>query len=169
MVCWDVEKMFDRMPREFIWESMRKVGVDEGIIAAAQSTLLDTNCVLHVEGLQRKVNVAPGSAQGTSLGPVPCLFFFLPILDLWAKRMETRSITTVVENENGDREELSAGLNNFADDAMLVLSSEEETATVVAEFICRARRNIPNHGPQSKLGRPAGQVEVGHRARASQT
>jgi hypothetical protein len=51
VVCWDVEKMFDRTPREFIWESMRKVGVDVGMIEAVQSTLLDTNCALHVEGM----------------------------------------------------------------------------------------------------------------------
>jgi hypothetical protein len=56
VIAWDICKCFDKIPREFIWASMRKMGVDEGMISAVASTLVDTACVfLHVEGVQETV------------------------------------------------------------------------------------------------------------------
>jgi hypothetical protein len=61
--------MFDKIPREHVWSSTRKMGVHEGMIQAVMSTLLNTECVLHVEGVAKAVKMRQGSAQGTSLGP----------------------------------------------------------------------------------------------------
>jgi hypothetical protein len=57
IIYWDIKKCFDRIPREFIWASMRKMGVCEHMVAAARATLDGTSCELDVEGVQRTVQM----------------------------------------------------------------------------------------------------------------
>jgi hypothetical protein len=102
IICWDAIKCFDRLPREFMWKSMQKVGVHPEMIKAAQSTLKGTVCELNVEGERRTVRMRQGSAQGTSLGPTLCLYFFLPILKLWVAKQEGKLTTTNVDS-NGEQ------------------------------------------------------------------
>jgi hypothetical protein len=96
VIAWGICKCFDKIPRGFTWASMRKMGVDEGTISAVASTLVDTECVLHVEGIQETVHMKQGTAQGTSLGPVLCLHFhfLLPMLNLWHDKIQSRHTTT---------------------------------------------------------------------------
>jgi hypothetical protein len=88
LVLWDVVKMFDRIPKEHIWTSMRLLGVDARMIQAVQSTLKGTKCVLEVDGINTEVNMVEGSGQGTKLGPMLCNLFMLPILEQWMEHMQ---------------------------------------------------------------------------------
>jgi hypothetical protein len=136
VICWDCIKCFGRLPREFTWKSTRKVGVNEEMIAAVQATLMGTTCQLNVEGETRQVQMRQGSAQGTSLRPTPCLYFFLPILKLWVKRQQGNTPTTKVDvQEDGRTIEVGTGINNFADDTMMVVTSEQEVTRITREFV----------------------------------
>ena len=77
---FDIQKYFDRLPRRFIWESMKKCVVAEKMTRVVKSTLDGAKCVLHIDGETREVNMNDGSGQGTSLGPTLASFAILPIL-----------------------------------------------------------------------------------------
>jgi hypothetical protein len=113
VIAWDLEKCFDRVPREHVWTSMQKMGVDKGMIEAVQSTLKETECILHVEGTQKKVQMKQESAQGTSLlGPVLCLYFLLKMLNLWHEKLQPNHTTTTYTTPTGNKE-VKTSLNNF--------------------------------------------------------
>jgi hypothetical protein len=61
---FDVKKCFDVIPRGHIWKSMRKMGVSPKMIEAAQSTLHNSSCELHVDGEKANVTMKDGTAQG---------------------------------------------------------------------------------------------------------
>jgi hypothetical protein len=122
---------------------MRKMGVHEGMIQAMMSTLLNAECVLHVEGVTKAVKMWQGSAQGTSLGPVLCLYFMLPILNLWHGKIQKERTTTFVDTTEGTAE-VKTSLNNFADGTMMVVGSETEARKLVrafTEYIENSRAN----------------------------
>jgi hypothetical protein len=134
VICWNAIKCFDRLPREFTWKSMQKVGVHPEMTQAVQATLEGTACEVNVEGEIRTFRTRQGSAQGTSLGPAPCLYFFLPILKLWVTKQEGRTTTTNVDS-NGKQNKVGTGINNFADDTMMIVTSEEEVTRITREFV----------------------------------
>ena len=137
VILWDAIKCFDKIPRDYIWKSMAKVGVDEHMIEAAKSTLKDTDCILTVEGVQRCFNMEQGSAQGTALGPCLCLYFFLPILKLWVEKVKHSTPSTYVLQDESETE-VGTHINNFADDTMMIVESEDAAKKKVcmfAEFI----------------------------------
>ena len=129
-IFWDLCKAFDTIPREFIWLSMRKMGVEEKMIRAVQATLKGTECWMTVDGVTRKVPMAQGSAQGTSLGPTLFLYFFLPILDRFNEKM--KQFHTYTHTKDGER--FSTFLHNFADDTLMLTGSREDTVKVIQAF-----------------------------------
>jgi hypothetical protein len=89
LVLFDIIKCFDRIKRAHIWTSMRTMGISEKMIRVVQSTLKNTTAILHVEGEQRQVNIQEGTGQGTTLGPILCNLFLLPLLIQWTRHGAT--------------------------------------------------------------------------------
>jgi hypothetical protein len=89
---FDLIKCFDELARENIpvWESMRVSGVPEKMIRVVMSTLKNSECEMRVSGVQKMVKMKEGSGQGTTMGPILCNFFFLPLLQEFEKRMGAR-------------------------------------------------------------------------------
>jgi hypothetical protein len=85
LLLFDIVKCFDTIKRQHIWNSMRKMGIAEKMIRVVMSTLHCSTAVLHVEGEQREVQVREGTGQGTTLGPILCNLFLLPLLLHWEK------------------------------------------------------------------------------------
>ena len=135
-IFWDVKKCFDVIPREYIWRSMQVCGIEEKMIRAVKATLDGTTCEMTVDGVTRTVEMKQGSAQGTSLGPTLCLYFFLPILELWQTKMERARITTTAttRNETGQEVHFDTFMHNFADDTLMIVGTREHAVRVVRDF-----------------------------------
>ena len=67
----DLEKAFDRVPREVISWAMRKLGVEEWLISAVMSMYIGAKTVVRtVYGNSQSFEVKVGMHQGSSLSPL---------------------------------------------------------------------------------------------------
>ena len=84
----DLEKAFDRVPREVIWWAMRKLGVEEWIINIVKAMYANANSKVRVnESYSAPFEVKVGVHQGSVLSPL------LFIIVLEALSMEFRTST----------------------------------------------------------------------------
>jgi hypothetical protein len=71
MAFVDLEKAFDRIPRQVIWWAMRKVGVEEWLIRTVQSMYSNVRSRVRVgEGFSDEFQVKVGVHQGSVLSPL---------------------------------------------------------------------------------------------------
>ena len=67
----DLEKAFDRVPREVISWAMRKLGVEEWLISAVMSMYIGAKTVVRtVYGNSQSFEVKVGMHQGSALSPL---------------------------------------------------------------------------------------------------
>ena len=71
MAFVDLEKAFDRVPREIVWWALRVMGVDEWIVKAIQA-MYDgaTTAVRLRDGESKEFGVKVGVHQGSVLSPL---------------------------------------------------------------------------------------------------
>ena len=67
------------------------MGVSNKMIRVVRSTLAGSTAVLHVEGVRKEVEANEGTGQGTTLGPVLCNYFFLPLLLQWNRMWQNKA------------------------------------------------------------------------------
>ena len=66
MVVVDLEKAFDRVPRDVIWWTMRKLGIDEWLVRLVQSMYKDVRNRVRVgDGYNEEFGVGMGVHQGS--------------------------------------------------------------------------------------------------------
>ena len=71
MAFVDLEKAFDRVPRDVIWWAMRKLGIDEWLVRLVQSMYKDMRSRVRVgDGYSKEFGVGVGVHQGSVLGPL---------------------------------------------------------------------------------------------------
>ena len=79
MAFVDLEKAFDRVPRDVIWWAMRKLGIDEWLVRLVQSMYKDVRSrVREGDGYSEESGVGVGVHQGSVLSPL--LFIVLEAL-----------------------------------------------------------------------------------------
>ena len=79
MVFVDLEKAYDRVPREFIWWCLRKKGVPEGNVTITQDTYNDCETLVSTRiGDTEYFHVGVGLHQGSALSPL----LFILIMDV---------------------------------------------------------------------------------------
>ena len=67
----DLEKAFDRVPRDVIWCAMRKLGIDEWLVSLVQSMYNDMRSRVRVgDGYSEEFVVGVGVHQGSVLSPL---------------------------------------------------------------------------------------------------
>ena len=87
MAFVDLEKAFDRVPRDVIWWAMRKLGIDEWLVRLVQSMYTDVRSRVRVgNGYSEKFGVAVGVHQGSVLSP---LLFIIVLEALYRLSMGT--------------------------------------------------------------------------------
>ena len=71
MAFVDLEKAFDRVPRDVIWWAMRKLGIDEWLVRLVQSMYKDVRSRVRVgDGYSEEFGVGDGVHQGSVLSPL---------------------------------------------------------------------------------------------------
>ena len=82
----DLEKAFDRVPREVVWWAMRKLGVDEWIVALVQAMYTNAKSRVRVNGSYSDVfEVNVGVHQGSVLSPL----LFIMVLEALSQEFST--------------------------------------------------------------------------------
>ncbi|VDP18006.1 unnamed protein product [Soboliphyme baturini] len=67
----DLEKAYDRIPRNNLWTCLRAYGIDGQLLRAVQSLYSDSRCCIRVNGVKSKpFNVRTGLRQGCVLSPI---------------------------------------------------------------------------------------------------
>jgi hypothetical protein len=121
LVLFDLVKCFDKIKRQHIWNAMAKMGVPAKLTNVVRATLEGSSALLHVEGIRREIMQEEGTGQGTTLGPVLCNFFLLPILLQW-QDMWAGEATTLL---HADGTKVHSLLHSFADDTAIIAKTRE--------------------------------------------
>ena len=80
MAFVDLEKAFDRVPRDVIWWAMRKLGIDEWLVRLVQSMYKDVRSRVRVgDGYSEEFSVGVGVHQRSVLSPL----LFITVLRLY--------------------------------------------------------------------------------------
>ena len=115
MAFIDLEKAFDRVPREVVWWALRSLGVDEWLISVIKAMYMDVTTMVKLNGkVSRGFNVRVGVHQGSVLSPL-----------LFVVVMEALSRTF--------RQGLPMELL-YADDLVLMADSEESLLEMVKKW-----------------------------------
>ena len=87
MVFVDLEKAFDRVPRDLIWWSMRKKGIPEQYVAIIQDMYKDTQTRVKTRSdTTEYFDIEVGLHQGSALSPL----LFIIVMDVLASEVGTR-------------------------------------------------------------------------------
>jgi len=71
MAFVDLEKAFDRVPREVVWWALRSVGVDEWLVSVIQAMYTDTSTMVKLSGkVSQRFGVRVGVHEGSVLSPL---------------------------------------------------------------------------------------------------
>ena len=82
----DLEKAFDRVPREVLWWAMRTLGVEEWAVRAVQSMYANAKSRVRVNGqLSEEFEVKVGVYQGSVLSPL----LFILVLEALSREFRT--------------------------------------------------------------------------------
>ena len=107
MAFIDLEKAFDRVPRDVIWWAMRKLGIDEWLVRLVQSMYKDVRSRVRVgDGYSEEFCVGVGVHQGSVL----CPLLFIIVLEALSREFRTGCPWELL----------------YADDLMISAGSKEE-------------------------------------------
>ncbi|KAK3522013.1 hypothetical protein QTP70_021391 [Hemibagrus guttatus] len=102
----DLEKAYDRVPREELWYCMRKSGVAEKYVRVVQDMYERSRTVRCAVGQTEEFNVEVGLHQGSALSP----FLFAIVMDQLSEEVRQESPWTMM----------------FADDIVICIESREQ-------------------------------------------
>ena len=108
MAFLDLEKAFDRVPREVVWWALRQMDVDGWLINAVKSMYKNAKTSVKVNGVGgRDFPVEVGVHQGSVLSPL----LFIIVMEALSKRFDDRGLPWELL---------------YADDLVLLADSEED-------------------------------------------
>ena len=103
----DLEKAFDRVPREVIWWAMRKLGVGEWLVRVVQGMYANVRSRVRVgDGYSEEFTVGVGVHQGSVLSPL----LFIMVLEALSQEFRTGCPWELL----------------YADDLVIIANSMEE-------------------------------------------
>lgn len=128
MVFLDIEKAYDSVPRNVVWESLERKGVNRGLIERVKSMYnVCESCVKTQEGMSGWFHISQGLRQGSVLSPL----LFIIVMD---------DIHNKVKAETEERMDVEVML--FADDFVAWSENEE----VLQRYVSLWNRNIREAG-----------------------
>ena len=130
MAFVDLEKAFDRVPREVVWWALRSLGVDEWMVSVIRAMYTDTSTMVKLNAkVSKGFRVKVGVHQGSVLSPL----LFIIVLEALSRRFR-----------GGLPMELL-----YADDLVLMTDSEEQ----LVEKIRKWKVGMEEKGLRVNLGK----------------
>ncbi|KAI8485234.1 Kinesin-like protein kif22 [Branchiostoma belcheri] len=124
----DLEKAFDRVPREVLWWAMRKLGVQEWLVRVVQSMYCHARSRVRINGsYSSEFDVRVGVHQGSVLSPL----LFIIVMEALSRGFRTGCPWEML----------------YADD----LGLAAETLMLLAERFCPWQNNLSSHGLRTSL------------------
>ena len=103
----DLEKAYDRVPREVLYRCLRRKGVSEKLVRMVMETWQDCKTAVRtIEGLSREFEIGVGLHQGSALSPL----LFAVIIDVLSEHLRAQNLWELL----------------FADDLAIMADSEEQ-------------------------------------------
>ena len=136
MAFLDLEKAYDRVPREALWDVLKVYGIGGKLLHAIKSFYkCSESCVRVCQEESEWFEVKVGVRQGCVMSP----WLFNIYMDAVVKEFKARTLGKGVNLKvNGDGLKVSCLL--FADDTVLLAESENQLQRFVNEFV-RSQRN----------------------------
>ena len=135
MAFIDLEKAFDRVPRDVIWWAMRKLGIDKWLVRLVQSMYKDVRSRVRVcGGYTEEFGVGVGAHQGSVLSPL----LFIIVLEALFREFRTGCPWELL----------------YVDDLMISAGSKEELLVKVKTWKTRDGEKGPTceHGENKDNG-----------------
>ena len=135
MAFVDLEKAFDRVPRDVIWWAMHKLGIDEWLVRLVQSMYKDVRSRVRVgDGHSEEFGVGVGVHQGSVLSPL----LFIIVLEALSREFLTGCPWELL----------------YADDLMISAESMEELLVKVQTWKTEMEKKGPTceHGEDKDYG-----------------
>jgi hypothetical protein len=130
MAFVDLEKAFDRVPREVVWWALRNLGVNEGLVSVIGAMYADTSTMVKLNGnVSKGFKVKVGVHQGSVLSPL----LFIIVLEALSRKFR-----------GGLPMELL-----YADDLVLMAESEE----LLVEKLKRWKAGMEEKGLRVNMGK----------------
>ena len=147
----DLEKAYDNVDREGLWQVLRLYGIGGRLLNAVKSFYVESRACVRVGNSESDwFDVKVGLRQGCVMSP----WLFNMYIDGVMREMNARVGEVGVEMVGGNGEEWKLNQLLFADDTALVAESEEALQRLVGEFdrVCSRRKLRVNVG-KSKVMR----------------
>ena len=141
----DLEKAYDRVDRNGMWEVLRQYGVSGKLLQAVKSLYVNSRaCVRVGSEVSESFEVHTGLRQGCVMSPWLFNIYMDGVVKEVSERVQGSGLGLI--GEDGLRYEVSQLL--FADDTALVADSVEELERLVHEFdrVCKKRKLKVNVG-----------------------
>ena len=142
----DLVKAFDRVPRELLWEVMRRQGVPHKIVSLLKALHASVHVEFEVDGVKESLLSIIGVKQGDLLGPDLFIFYIAAIMETW-KLEHTYELCTfrtapdfimTGRRPSARGEEFTVADSEYADDTALPFCSradvEEYTPKLMKHF-----------------------------------
>ena len=141
----DLEKAYDRVDREAMWNVLRLYGVGGRLLRAVKSLYKDSKaCVRVGDELSEWFPVRVGLRQGCVMSP----WLFNLYIDGVVREVNARVLGRGLKLLDGNDRDWEMNQLLFADDTVVVADSEEKLCQLVTEFgrVCERRKLRVNVG-----------------------
>ena len=119
----DIEKAYDTVDREILWEILKRIGLSEHIRKIVKSMYRDTVTTYNWNGIEIEgVKTERGLRQGCTLSPL----LFTLIMEEFTQRIKNKEIGIKIGNE-------ILSLLLFADDVVVMAENKEELQELLDE------------------------------------
>ena len=123
MCLVDLEKVYDRVPRDLMWECLGEYGVDDELVRAIASLYKSCKACVRANGVKsRSFTVGTGLRQGCVLSPL----LFIIFMDRIVKRSRGAECVKI-----GD---VKVARLLFADDLVILASSQADIQSALDRF-----------------------------------
>ena len=111
----DLEKAYDRVPREVLYWCLRRKGVSEKLVRMVTETYQDCKTAVRtIEGLSREFEIGVGLHQGSAMSPL----LFAVIIDVLSEHLRAENLWELL----------------FADDLAIMADSEEQPQDILLKW-----------------------------------
>jgi hypothetical protein len=134
LLLLDIKAAFDRVPRDLLWECLRRCGVNPKLTRMIEAMYTDRTAELAIDGATATLQVSGGTCQGALLAPRLFSYFIYVIFEIWMQK--NRACSTSLDYTGSplhtDRKSsvtFFLSLFNVADDTAVIFRSRGELQT----------------------------------------